>query len=152
MWMIELRCEKPWEKKKTNQKSFFVVAHVGWFAGEHQWSLFIPLFQKASTLLTKFMLEDKINSVDLIRGIKKRIMLKSPRVQYLALVLLETVVKNCEKAFSEVAAKRVLDVMVKLIDDPQTVVNNRNKALMMMEAWGESSNGQKHPFCQYFKD
>ncbi|CAK9172452.1 unnamed protein product [Ilex paraguariensis] len=84
--------------------------------------------------------QDKINSVDLIRGIKKRIMLKSPRVQYLALVLLETVVKNCEKAFSEVAAKRVLDEMVKLIDDPQTVVNNRNKALMMMEAWGESSN------------
>ncbi|CAK9138412.1 unnamed protein product [Ilex paraguariensis] len=84
--------------------------------------------------------QDKINSVDLIRGIKKRIMLKSPRVQYLALVLLETVFKNCEKAFSEVAAKRVLDVMVKLIDDPQTVVNNRNKALMMMEAWGESSN------------
>ncbi|CAK9138413.1 unnamed protein product [Ilex paraguariensis] len=56
MWMIELRCEKPWEKKK-NQKSFFVEAHVEWFAGEHQWILFIPLFQKAATLLTKFMLE-----------------------------------------------------------------------------------------------
>lgn len=83
---------------------------------------------------------DRISSVDLIRGIKKRIMLKSPRVQYLALVLLETLVKNCEKAFSEVAAERVLDEMVKLIDDPQTVVNNRNKALTLIEAWGESSN------------
>ncbi|KAL7106690.1 hypothetical protein ACP275_06G009600 [Erythranthe tilingii] len=83
---------------------------------------------------------DKINSVELIRGIKKRIMLKIPRIQYLALVLLETVVKNCEKAFSEVAAERVLDEMVKLIDDPQTVVNNRNKALMLIESWGESSN------------
>ncbi|XP_059624940.1 TOM1-like protein 1 [Cornus florida] len=83
---------------------------------------------------------DKISSVDLIRGIKKRLMLKNPRVQYLALVLLETVVKNCEKAFSEVAAERVLDEMVKLIDDPQTVVNNRNKVLMLIEAWGESSN------------
>ncbi|KAK1322286.1 hypothetical protein QJS10_CPA03g00332 [Acorus calamus] len=80
----------------------------------------------------------KINSVDLIRGIKKRIMLKNPRVQYLALVLLETFVKNCEKGFSEVAAERVLDEMVKLIDDPQTVVNNRNKALVMIEAWGEA--------------
>lgn len=79
---------------------------------------------------------DRINSVDLIRGIKKRIILKSPRVQYLALVLLETLVKNCEKAFSEVAAERVLDEMVKLIDDPQTVVNNRNKALTLIEAWG----------------
>ncbi|KAK3013004.1 hypothetical protein RJ639_008736 [Escallonia herrerae] len=83
---------------------------------------------------------EKINSVELIRGIKKRIMLKVPRVQYLALVLLETVVKNCEKAFSEVAAERVLDEMVKLIDDPQTVVNNRNKALVLIEAWGESSD------------
>ncbi|KAL0317860.1 UNVERIFIED_CONTAM: TOM1-like protein 1 [Sesamum angustifolium] len=83
---------------------------------------------------------DRINSVELIRAVKKRILLKSPRIQYLALVLLETVVKNCEKAFSEVAAERVLDEMVKLIDDPQTVVNNRNKALMLIESWGESSN------------
>ena len=83
---------------------------------------------------------EKINAVELIRGIKKQIILKNPRVQYLALVLLETVVKNCEKAFSEVAAERVLDEMVKLIDDPQTVVNNRNKALILIEAWGESSD------------
>lgn len=83
---------------------------------------------------------ERINSVELIRGIKKRIVLKNPRVQYLALVLLETCVKNCEKAFSEVAAERVLDEMVKLIDDPQTVVNNRNKALILIEAWGESAS------------
>nr|AGS41185.1 MYB transcription factor 9 [Tamarix hispida] len=84
--------------------------------------------------------QERANSVEVIRGIKKRIMLKSPRVQYLALVLLETVVKNCEKAFSEVAAERVLDEMVKLVEDPQTVVNNRNRALVMIEAWGESSD------------
>lgn len=84
--------------------------------------------------------QEKVSSVDLIRGIKKRIMIKSPRVQYFALVLLETCVKNCEKAFSEVAAERVLDEMVKLIDDPQTVVNNRNKALILIEAWGESTS------------
>ncbi|XP_074583209.1 TOM1-like protein 1 [Curcuma longa] len=83
---------------------------------------------------------ENFNSIDFIRGIKKRIMLKDPRVQYLALVLLETCVKNCEKAFSEVAAERILDEMVKLIDDPQTVVNNRNKALVMIEAWGESGD------------
>ncbi|KAL8127627.1 hypothetical protein AgCh_014508 [Apium graveolens] len=54
---------------------------------------------------------DRISSIELIRAIKKRIMLKVPRVQYLALVLLETVAKNCEKAFSEIAAERVLDEM-----------------------------------------
>ncbi|KAL2349433.1 hypothetical protein Fmac_003433 [Flemingia macrophylla] len=82
---------------------------------------------------------NRLNSVELIRAIKKRIMTKSPRVQYLALILLETCVKNCEKAFSEVAAERVLDEIVRLIDDPHTVVNNRNKALIMIEAWGEST-------------
>ncbi|KAK6936534.1 VHS domain [Dillenia turbinata] len=83
---------------------------------------------------------ERVNSIELIRGIKKRIQLKHSRVQYLAMVLLETIVKNCEKAFSEVAAERVLDEMVKLIDDPQTVINNRNKALMLIEAWGEQTN------------
>ncbi|XP_050221998.1 TOM1-like protein 1 [Mercurialis annua] len=83
---------------------------------------------------------ERVSSVELIRGVKKRVMIKNARVQYLALVLLETIVKNCEKAFSEVAAERVLDEMVKLIDDPQTVINNRNKALMMIESWGESTS------------
>ncbi|XAR71529.1 hypothetical protein NMG60_11017856 [Bertholletia excelsa] len=83
---------------------------------------------------------DQISSVELIRGIKKRIVLNSPRVQLLALVLLETLVKNCEKAFSEVAAEGLLDEMVKLIHDTQTVVNVRNKVLMLIEAWGKSSN------------
>lgn len=83
---------------------------------------------------------EKVNSVEVIRAIKNRIMLKNPRVQYLALVLLETCVKNCEKAFSEVAAERVLDEMVKLIDDHQTIVNNRNKALILIESWGESGD------------
>ncbi|XLR27463.1 hypothetical protein S83_055363, partial [Arachis hypogaea] len=36
------------------------------------------------------------------------------RFDSLPLVLLETIVKNCEKAFSEVAAERVLDDMVSL--------------------------------------
>ncbi|KAK8934907.1 hypothetical protein KSP39_PZI014770 [Platanthera zijinensis] len=82
----------------------------------------------------------KVNSVELIRSIKNRIVSKNSRVQYLSLVLLETCVKNCEKAFSEVAAERVLDEVVKVIDDPQTVANNRNKALVLIEAWGESGN------------
>lgn len=83
---------------------------------------------------------DKLNTAELVRAIKKRVVAKnSPRGQYLALVLLEALVKNCDKAFLEVATERVLDEMVKLIDDPQTVVNNRNKALIMIEAWGEST-------------
>jgi hypothetical protein len=87
---------------------------------------------------------DRVNSVEVIRAVKRRIMLKNPRVQYLSLVLLETIVKNCDKAFSEIAAERVLDEMVKLIDDPQTIVNNRNKALVLIEAWGESGDDLRY--------
>lgn len=65
---------------------------------------------------------EKVSSVELIRGIKKRIMMKNARVQYLALVLLETCVKNCEKAFSEVAAERILDEMVKLMKNARDVI------------------------------
>ncbi|XP_057774088.1 TOM1-like protein 1 [Salvia miltiorrhiza] len=83
---------------------------------------------------------ERVNSVEFIRGIKKRFMCKSPRVQYLTLMLLETFVNNCERAFSEVAAERVLDEMVKLIEDPLTVINNRNKALILIETWGQPSN------------
>lgn len=116
----------------TNQADKFVEDATSEALDEPDWALNLDLCDMINN--------EKVNSIELIRGIKRRIMLKNPRVQYLTLVLLETIVKNCEKAFSEVAAERVLDEMVKLIDDPQTVVNNRNKTLMLIEAWGESTS------------
>ncbi|KAJ8510839.1 hypothetical protein OPV22_001273 [Ensete ventricosum] len=93
----------------------------------------------ANLMICDMVNSDNDNGIEFIRGIKKRIMSKNPsRVQYLALLLLETCVKNCEMAFSVVAAERVLDEMVKLIANPQTVSTNRKKALVMIEAWGES--------------
>eukprot|EP00252_Welwitschia_mirabilis_P017936 TRINITY_DN4004_c0_g1_i1.p1 TRINITY_DN4004_c0_g1~~TRINITY_DN4004_c0_g1_i1.p1 ORF type:complete len:380 (-),score=77.63 TRINITY_DN4004_c0_g1_i1:31-1170(-) len=82
---------------------------------------------------------ERISSQDVVRSLKKRIMQKSPRVQFLSLVLLETCAKNCDKIFSEVSAERVLDEMVKMIEDPQTITANREKALVMIESWGESA-------------
>jgi hypothetical protein len=82
---------------------------------------------------------EKVSGQDAARAIKKRIMLKSIRVQYLALTLLETCVKNCEKMFSEVASEKVLDEMVKMVDDRTTSTENREKALKLIEAWGEST-------------
>ncbi|XP_002973972.2 TOM1-like protein 1 [Selaginella moellendorffii] len=76
---------------------------------------------------------------DVVRGVKKRLSSKSPAVQLLALVLLETCVKNCEKMFAEVASEKVLDEMVKLVDDPQTSSQNRDKILRMIESWGEAT-------------
>ncbi|RRT77218.1 hypothetical protein B296_00005890 [Ensete ventricosum] len=76
----------------------------------------------ANLMICDMVNSDNDNGIEFIRGIKKRIMSKNPRVQYLALLLLETCVKNCEMAFSVVAAERVLDEMVKLIANPQTSI------------------------------
>ncbi|RWW83672.1 hypothetical protein BHE74_00007807, partial [Ensete ventricosum] len=73
----------------------------------------------ANLMICDMVNSDNDSGIEFIRGIKKRIMSKNPRVQYLALLLLETCVKNCEMAFSVVAAERVLDEMVKLIANPQ---------------------------------
>ncbi|KAJ7527816.1 hypothetical protein O6H91_16G072700 [Diphasiastrum complanatum] len=81
---------------------------------------------------------DKLSGQDVVRAIKKRLLCKSTAAQFLALCLLETCVKNCEKMFSEVASEKVLDEMVKMVDDPLTVPENREKALKLIEAWGES--------------
>ncbi|WJX50990.1 hypothetical protein P8452_37227 [Trifolium repens] len=84
--------------------------------------------------------DEKIDTCDVVRAIKKRVMMKSPRGQYLALVLLEMLVKNCDKGFFEVATERVLDEMVKIVDDPdQSFVASKEKALIMIRDWGEST-------------
>ncbi|RWW21342.1 hypothetical protein GW17_00014511 [Ensete ventricosum] len=78
----------------------------------------------ANLMICDMVNSDNDNGIEFIRGIKKRIMSKNPsRVQYLALLLLETCVKNCEMAFSVVAAERVLDEMVKLIANPQDCIH-----------------------------
>jgi len=83
---------------------------------------------------------EKLYTCDVVRAIKKRIMMKSVRGQYLALVLLEALVENCDKGFFEVVTERVLDEMVKIVDDlDQSFVASKEKALMMIQGWGESN-------------
>ncbi|CAL5212740.1 unnamed protein product [Lathyrus oleraceus] len=83
---------------------------------------------------------EKLHTGEAVRAIKKRVMMKSPRGQYLALVLLEALVKNCDKGFFEVATERVLDEMVKIVDDSdQSFVGSKDKALRMIQCWGEST-------------
>ncbi|KAH6558464.1 hypothetical protein KP509_1Z062500 [Ceratopteris richardii] len=85
---------------------------------------------------------DPACGVDMVRAMKKRLALnsRSPNIQFLTLCLLETCVKNCEKMFSEVASERVLDEMVKAVDDPLTATHVRQKILMLVESWGEATD------------
>eukprot|EP00270_Netrium_digitus_P019233 TRINITY_DN7552_c0_g1_i1.p1 TRINITY_DN7552_c0_g1~~TRINITY_DN7552_c0_g1_i1.p1 ORF type:complete len:469 (+),score=122.75 TRINITY_DN7552_c0_g1_i1:46-1407(+) len=81
----------------------------------------------------------QVSSNDAVKAIKRRLSLKHPHVQLLALILLETSVKNCDRMFSEVANEKVLDDMVKLVDDPASPPEIREKCLKLIEAWGEST-------------
>ncbi|EFJ22874.1 hypothetical protein SELMODRAFT_232686 [Selaginella moellendorffii] len=83
---------------------------------------------------------DKITGQDLARAIKKRMgSCKESRGITLVLLLLEAVVKNCDKMFAEVASERILDEMVRLVDDPRSSPENRDKALKLIESWGEAT-------------
>lgn len=84
---------------------------------------------------------EEFNGTEIVKAIKKKLVLsKSPVTQRLTLDLLETCTSNCEKVFSEVASEKVLDDMVKMIDDPKTDSGNRIKAMELITAWGESED------------
>eukprot|EP00850_Spirogloea_muscicola_P017357 SM000148S01034 [mRNA] locus=s148:337038:338835:+ [translate_table: standard] len=96
-----------------------------------------------------------IAPADAVRAIKRRLASASGggggggggdggQTQLLALTLLETALKNCERLFAEVAAERVLDDMVRLADDPATLPAARDKALRMIEAWGEAADDLRY--------
>lgn len=83
---------------------------------------------------------DEFNGSEVVKAIKRRINQKSPVVQKHSLDLLETCAMNCEKVFSVIASEKVLEDMVRLIDNPQADQDNRTRALQLIRAWGESED------------
>lgn len=87
---------------------------------------------------------------EVIKAVKKRLQHKSPQVQFLALTLLETMVKNCgDYVHFQIAEKNILGEMVKIVKK-KTDMNVRNKILALLDAWQEAFGGPggKHP--QYY--
>ncbi|KAF7818426.1 TOM1-like protein 2 [Senna tora] len=82
----------------------------------------------------------EFNGSEIVKAIKKKISSKSPVSQRLSLDLLETCSMNCEKVFSEVASEKVLEDMLRMIENPQTHNQNRRRALQLIRAWGESED------------
>ncbi|KAJ9176446.1 hypothetical protein P3X46_011756 [Hevea brasiliensis] len=83
---------------------------------------------------------EEFNGTEIVRAIKKKISGKNSVSQRLSLDLLEACTLNCEKVFSEVASEKVLDEMVKMIENPQTDQGNRDRALQLIRAWGQSED------------
>ncbi|CAK7343652.1 unnamed protein product [Dovyalis caffra] len=98
---------------------------------------------------------DSVNSnrwqaKDVVKALKKRLQQKSPKVQLLALTLLETMVKNCgDYVHFQIAEKNVLGEMVKIIKK-RTDMHVRDKILALLDSWQEAFGGPggKHP--QYY--
>ncbi|XP_047312426.1 TOM1-like protein 2 [Impatiens glandulifera] len=83
---------------------------------------------------------EEINGNEVVKAIKRKLAGKVAVSQMLSLELLELCSSNCEKVFSEVASEKILDEMVRMIEDPKTDQGNKIKALGLIEAWGDSQD------------
>ncbi|KAK1286595.1 hypothetical protein QJS10_CPB20g00173 [Acorus calamus] len=98
---------------------------------------------------------DSINSdhwqaKDVVKAVKKRLQHKSPRVQFLALILLETMIKNCgDYVHFQVADRNILQEMVKIVKK-KTDMQVRDKILVLLDSWQEAFGGPGGKYPQYY--
>ncbi|CAA0823197.1 ENTH/VHS/GAT family protein [Striga hermonthica] len=84
---------------------------------------------------------EEYDGAEIVRAIKRKLAPgKSPMGQRLGLDLLEACTSNCEKVYSEVASEKVVEDIVKLIDDSRTLHGVRVRAMQLIRAWGESED------------
>lgn len=98
---------------------------------------------------------DTINSnqmlaKDVVKAVKKRLQHKNPKVQLLALTLLETMVKNCgEYVHFQIAERNILQEMVKIVRK-KTDMHVRDKILTLIGSWHEAFGGSAGRYPQYY--
>lgn len=83
---------------------------------------------------------EEISGTEVVKSIKKKLSSKNVGTQRLCLELLETLTSNCEKVFSEVASEKVLEEMVKVIEDPKTDDEVGRRGFEMVRAWGQNDD------------
>ncbi|KAJ3689457.1 hypothetical protein LUZ61_018621 [Rhynchospora tenuis] len=83
---------------------------------------------------------EEFDGSQVVRAIKRKIAGRSVVSISLSLELLEVCAMNCEKVFSEIASEKLLDDMVRLIENPQMEYAIRKKALQLINAWGQSDD------------
>ncbi|KAL3569871.1 hypothetical protein D5086_029761 [Populus alba] len=98
---------------------------------------------------------DSVNSnywqaKDVVKALKKRLQHRSPRVQLLALTLLETMVKNCgDYVHFQIAERNILGEMVKIVKK-KTDMHVRDKILALIDSWQEAFGGPGGKHSQYY--
>eukprot|EP01018_Ginkgo_biloba_P001181 Gb_13955 [translate_table: standard] len=87
---------------------------------------------------------------DVIKAVKKRLGNKNPKIQLLALTLLETLIKNCgDCVHLQVAERAVLHEMVKLVKK-KSDLQVKEKILVLLDTWQEAFGGPRGRYPQYY--
>ncbi|CAN6337311.1 unnamed protein product [Urochloa humidicola] len=93
---------------------------------------------------------DRWQTKDVVKAVKKRLQHKDPRVQFLTLTLLETMMKNCgEYVHFEVVDQHILQEMVKIVQKRHDM-QVRDKALLLLDSWQEAFGGPGGKYPQYY--
>eukprot|EP00268_Persea_americana_P050632 TRINITY_DN5519_c0_g2_i1.p1 TRINITY_DN5519_c0_g2~~TRINITY_DN5519_c0_g2_i1.p1 ORF type:complete len:637 (+),score=139.23 TRINITY_DN5519_c0_g2_i1:186-2096(+) len=87
---------------------------------------------------------------DVVKAVKKRLQHKNPKVQLLALTLLETMIKNCgDYVHLQVAERNILQEMIKIVRK-KVDMNVRDKILVLLDSWQEAFGGPRGKYPQYY--
>uniref|UniRef100_A0A0D9WHN5 VHS domain-containing protein n=1 Tax=Leersia perrieri TaxID=77586 RepID=A0A0D9WHN5_9ORYZ len=93
---------------------------------------------------------DRWQTKDVVKAVKKRLQHKDPRVQFLTLTLLETMMKNCgEYVHFEVVELNILPEMVKIVQKKHDM-QVRDKVLILLDSWQEAFGGPGGKYPQYY--
>ncbi|KAJ6810561.1 target of Myb protein 1-like [Iris pallida] len=87
---------------------------------------------------------------DVVKAVKKRLQNKNPRVQFLSLTLLETMIKNCgDYVHFQIVDRGILQEMIKIVRK-RTDMQVRDKILVLLDSWQEAFGGPGGKYPQYY--